>query len=503
MSAREVAIAGGLLALSFLLGSAFFSIAGAERHLQYITVPLPGVAGLIEHRLGISLEQLSNILLQLARAQREGRFDAAYTDLLPQGLEGLVSWLRDFARPWDPPEARLRVYVRDLALKWERFLAGRAAPQPQGTLHPQLIREALGAYAATKLLDYLLCAVVSFVAGKDRPDWVRSIVKPHVDGEHVLIQWRDQPAIKVIYWMLCREWVESMIEVFGSPQLPPAIAPLDGHWAAFLSHVGLRLILWPQKANSVAIIANLITVYNARWNAVRRQHGVDGGRQQFAPAFQYMLETMAYLSHAIAGRWEVLAATPADYACEVRVVLRQLRPEQTTGHDNRHVPLGFMDIFVVNYADRVPGTDKNRLLNWVWETERSHDQNAYLGRPTRPGTATWGLDLVAVVITSELDGEGAKTLLELARVIKDHADYLRQRRGGHDPRLDNKRGRAVAIVWRGTDGTIYYTWAESGRGDTSADVRREAVRAIAGGTIYDRIIEVDPARPLSFRGGLG
>ncbi|MEN3011108.1 MAG: hypothetical protein ABDI20_09175, partial [Candidatus Bipolaricaulaceae bacterium] len=473
-----------------------FKKARDESPSRAIKVPVQGVVGLVEHRLGITLQELTDLLLRLASADKEGKFDAVYSELLTQGLDGLVKWFQDRAPPWHVSEARIRAYVRALALHWERLLAQDPQLQPQARfelkqLSPGPWKIAFGllmSWAASKLLDALFDAIVSFIEGKDKPSFVRGFVSP-VDDKHIELEWEGMDPVQIEFFRLCKEWVLPRIEKFGSPRLPGSIAPIDDDWELLFTDIGTWFMFPESYRYSVGVICGFITTYIAKYHEVCFQYGDKKMREKFTPDFQYMLETIAYLKFAVAGKWELCGAVPVEHASEVRVVLRRIRKGDPQPYDGK--VLIRTDIAVVNYTNKVP--ERDRTLGWIGQTVKALERNAHKGRLGPSGTVRWGLDAAAVVITSELDQAGAEKLLEIAKTFKESANFTGMVR--KDPEKNDKLGRAVVMAWRIREDMICYIWIDLGPGESSFELRKETVRSLIGGTVDDQYIEVHPDTP--------
>ncbi len=96
---------------------------------KYVKISLDTLAYFILGSLTVSLEELVEVLLELAEAARAGNFYAKYKELLPQGLKSLEDLL--IAGVEDRrPEAREQ--IRRLALEVEAYFLGQQPLQPKG-----------------------------------------------------------------------------------------------------------------------------------------------------------------------------------------------------------------------------------------------------------------------------------------------------------------------------------------------------------------------------------
>lgn len=441
----------------------------------YLVVPTAGVIHVVEHRLKMPLERLGELLLRLAEAANQGRFDEAYKELLPQGLSNLVEvFSRLIPEGW-PGRERIPQFIKSLALEWQRRLLEKQ-------LSPQVIGTVILNTALEKLLNLLWNAFVSFVQG----DKVPKFAKKFCDNKgYFYIE--PTPVQLGIHWgSFLRPWLDDWLTKAGFPKLK-GLEDADSWKAAIFSVWGTRLGN-PQTRKEAVVIISVIYKYATFAENIDFEVRVD----EFKPYYHHLLKVMAFLDGALTrdhpSKW-ICAGISVAGVTETRLVL--YRDETRRGETVR-------DIAVVNFLTAPDSSeDFEKIYNWV-ESEIS----TFTGRreynpmdPIRFGKNTWevdgrkltpGFDIAAVVFTDPVSPKQAAEIRKLVdRMDKNLKNLPGLSEHGYDiidP--DDVAARAVVVTWKEEDEkgnvTNWVSIIELGPGKISDAEKHRIAQAFAG-----------------------
>lgn len=447
----------------------------------YIVVPVEGVIHGVEHRLKMPLERVGELLLELAEAERQGRFDEVYQKLLPQGLGNLVEVFSALIPEGWPGLERIPRFIKSLSLEWQRRLLEKR-------ITPQGIREVILNKALETLLDLLWNAFISFVQGDTVPAFVRVFC---YDNGYFEIRPKDFIELGAHWGLILRPWLDSWLDDVDVdfPKLRGLQDAAD--WKKHFSRWGGRLGD-PRTRKEAVVIVSVIYTYMSFERKIPRWE-VD---VKFKPYYHHLLKLMAFLDDALIlddpHKW-ICAGISVPNATEARLVL--YREEKRRG-------VQVKDIAVVNFTavpDSAEGFEK--IYNWLDSAIKTFTE----GREYNPwdhiryGTNRWeaegrglqpGFDIAAVVFTDPVSSERATEIRKLVDRMAKDLPWTTEH-GYHLKNPDNVAARAVVVAWKEEDETgNVINWVsiiELGPGKISKEEKDRLARVFAGDNpkIYD------------------
>jgi hypothetical protein len=475
------------------LGFSQLSFADVQVHYEkaceltesdYFVVPALGMVGIFEDLLGMSFSDLGLLFLRLAEGDEQGKFEETYEALRPHGLEALE---RLFARfELEPAPERRITFIRALARQWKKYLQ-----ETQPELAPKVIEE-IGAivvsWATTKLLDYLLGALVDYASFKGGARFVKAWVEGK--GQHATIKFNKYPTqeeklfIAMTVWAI-KDMLNRWIDLIDENKLPPFPGVQDpkaarAEWVDLISSLldGAILELGNQRRVEALAFAALAVCYGTLLHNTASLEERCATRNSFVP---HLLRLGAHLKEAGRLNWFAEGVSVAGLT-EVRVVYRRDKgllpdPDEKANQVDPKQPIHHrpvVDVAIVNYANE----PKHELLDWASKTLDEVRKD-----PEWPNNkGAWGLNVIAVVITERLDAEKAKEFLvklkdhplltQIARNIRKRAEEL--------PPNSAYISTAFVAAWRSEGSNrVNYVWIDYGPYETPAVLRQETVKAIA------------------------
>lgn len=442
---------------------------------RYLDVPVEAVISAFEWRLGLSMDQVAALLLQLAAADREGRFGAEYHILLAHGLDRVVQLFTDmlFVTTTEQNQRVVR-FIRALAAK----LASEV--EQRGSVQPQFAVGVIKSWLAKRLLDYLFNALVSFLRG----DRDLTIVRYFIKGERFQID-RGSLLELTIHWQNLRPWLLENIEHVANYPFPQRY-----FWQAYGSTLIATKEDWrlavlgflagmgdPKFRDSVATYTVAIYHY-------RSVFGVRLPRE----VLHHLLDLVCFLDTANRpvnpkeSWWRAVGATVVEPTTHLVLVRDEIRS------NTRMREVNVTDVAVVNLTSVPEDADGyNRIFSWIhtaisrfreWE-----GQGAFTpwvdARGRRPG-----FDIAAVVFIGSTNSAEAQEIRQLADRIHEEVPFSYAWDGyvyspDDGELLKDLAARAVVLVWKEND-LVWFACIEVGPGRLSEAQKTRLVLSLAG-----------------------
>lgn len=501
-----------LLVLGLFLGVSDYTTRSVPK--KYLKVPVEGVIYLVEHRLGMSLETLGGLLLRLAQADKEGRFDVVYQELLSQRLNNLVEVFADFTlkllglsmaeiqEGWPAVERKFRelpeelfgeenrriwkealerakreleripVFIRALSVEYERVLK-RFSPQE------------LPKKATERLLNLLWNAIESFVREHDKPKFTRYFIVqdnfyiPKDDFVHLTIHW-----VKFI-----RPWLDGVLVDFGFPKVKGL--ETQAHWRLHFSEWGMRLGagFWFGEPETIEKALAIISIAYEFAKEAKIRVTLELLYHQLPETmvfveyttFDYewvclhhqMLKTIAFVDLAAFYEW-IYGAISVISSTETWLGL--FRKERRRDEE-------VADMTAVNFINApndAEGFEKIHI--WV-----ESSVNAFEKRDERRFIP--GFDIAAVVFTDPVDSEQAKQIRNLVDWLSKNIPRLSEHsyHWVNDP--NDIVARAVVVAWKekGENGKVtnWVSIIELGPGHISDKEKDRIAKAFASKNYHE------------------
>jgi hypothetical protein len=475
------------------LGFSQLSFADVQVHYEkaceliksdYFVVPALGMVGIFEDLLGMSFSDLGLLLLRLAEGDEQGKFEETYEALRPHGLEALE---RLFARfELKPTPERRITFIQALARQWKKYLR-----ETQPKLAPQVIGQ-IGAIALseaiTKLLDYLLRALVDYLSLEGGPRFLQASVKGQ--GPEATIWFEKNPTQEKKLFMaitvsaikdILKEWIYSLDEN-KLPPFPGTRNPDEARreWVVLINDLllGAMVDLGYKDRVQALSLAALAVSYRALLSNTASFEEYRAIRNSFVP---HLLRLAVHIREAGRLEWHVEGVSVAGLT-EVRILYRRaqrwLRDPDDKFHYRRVV-----DVAIVNYADE----PKHELLDWASITLSKIRTNPDSWQRNK---GAWGLNVVAVVITERLNAEKVKEFLVK---LKDHPylTWIWKRAARLPPNtayISTAISTAFVAAWR-SEGSNH-VWIDYGPHETPVALRQDTVKAIAAVQPSEELVEI-------------
>jgi hypothetical protein len=241
---------------------------------RYLEVGLDTVIYLLEERMGVKLEHIGELLLQLAQAEGEGRFEEIYERLLPQGLESVVELF-----PYE--DERIPVYIRALALRYAEATGAQGLePKVSGT-------EVVVSVFLSELVEALFDALVDFVEGEPVPRFARVFVyRRHgvFGGPWTMRIDKEDPVVLGLHWgEILRPWIREGLRIYGPPpEYEGFHSPNIDHWE-FTTIIPLGQFVLAGAQAIVGMVYAFVEHY-------REHYGETGTEAEtFKPTFHLLL----------------------------------------------------------------------------------------------------------------------------------------------------------------------------------------------------------------------
>ncbi len=475
--------------LVYLAGFPELSIGGVKEHRsqaleivhqaggRYLEVKLDTVIYLLEERMGVKLEHIGELLLQLAQAEREGHFEEVYERLLPQGLESVVELF-----PYE--DERIPVYIRALALRYaEATRAQGLEPKVSGT-------EVVVSVFLTELVEALFDALVDFVEGEPVPRFARVFVyrKYGTFGGSWMMRIEKTPVTLITHWnSVLRPWINQRLRRYGPPpEYEEFHSPHILDWESTVTLLGEFVLAGAQAI--VGMVYAFVEHY-------REHYGETGAEAEaFKPTFHLLLKLLHYTD-------EILGEEPARDPENSWTIagVKILSPRQAVLVMYRYktgdwVHPRHRDIAVVNFCDEeFVDEEPQKVMEWIETTVEKFETPEWYTNDNRDS----GLDIAAVVFPKELDEEEVENVRELVKGLHQEFEERPLKIGYTEP---DKFGTAIFVIWW-EGGELWFSCIEVGETELSEENKREIVRALALGD-YDKALrrelevhEFDPTDP--------
>jgi hypothetical protein len=443
----------------------------------------------------MSFSDLGLLLLRLAEGDEQGKFEETYEALRPHGLEALE---RLFARfELKPTPERRMTFIQALARQWKKYLR-----ETQPKLAPQVIGE-IGAIAVseaiTKLLDYLLGALVDYASLKGGPRFLIASVEGQ--GPDATIRFDKNPTQEKKLFMaitvsaikdILKEWIYSLDEN-KLPPFPGTRNPDEARreWVVLINDLllGAMVDLGYKDRVQALSLAALAVSYRALLSNTASFEEYRAIRNSFVP---HLLRLAVHIREAGRLEWHVEGVSVAGLT-EVRVVYRRDKgwlsdPDEKARQEYEEQPIHYrpvVDVAIVNYADE----PKHELLDWARKTLDQVRKD-----PEWPiNKRAWGLNVVAVVITERLNAEKVKEFLVK---LKDHPLLTRiardiRKRAAELPPNSAYISTAFVAAWREEGSNhVNYVWIDYGPHETPVALRQDTVKAIAAVQPSEELVEI-------------
>lgn len=468
---------------------------------ESLAVPVEGVIYLTEHRLGMSLEKLGELLLPLARADKEGRFASVYQELLPQGLSNLVKVFADFVLKY------FGLSLEDIQEGWpalERKFSREVLEQWPETVKRifEIVNPKL-----ERIPVFIRALSLEYKRALERPSRRERPLEPTVRLLNLL--WNAfysfiEECKLPVQWGAIRDWLDSGLAVFGFPNVRRA-KHLDTQlaWRFYFVHWSTKF-MYPETREKAADLIHVM------YKMVDEAIAPFFASLKKTSSYHRLLKTLVHLEDLTFGH--VWSCKEVSFINPIEMRLTFQRQE------TRHYQY-VKDIAMVNFVS-LPDSEKEvdevlaKVFNWTKTTIKTitdRSDSGYSAWEQARVESWWprwlwwlyhprpkpGFDIVAVVIN---DHFGSGAVQKITKFVDQIAKEIpRSSEHGYwwisDP--NDLVARAVLITWEEKIGTEIINWVsmiELGPGDISDEQKQRIFVAFAGPNYQEYIPTSSPTQ---------